>query len=69
MRLVAAWLAFWVGFGLLDRWAAKHGASLSVASRVLFHTDHPLGRLVFSASLGMGAGTLWHHIISGDSRG
>ena len=63
MRPVAAWCAFWVGFGLLDRAADRRGVSLSHATRRMFRTDTPAGQVAVTAAIGAGAAVLQRHIL------
>lgn len=51
--------------GLIDFWCAKNavvGDSLSECTRALFRTEHPVGRIAFSATYATGAYVLWAHI-------
>ena len=50
-RTDAAWLAFWVGFGLVDYAADRRGHSLCTSARRVLHTDTPAGRVVFTVGL------------------
>lgn len=63
MRLVLAWSAFWVGFGVLDYAADRHGNSLCTAIRRVFHTDTPAGQVALTAALGAGRAVLERHLL------
>lgn len=57
-----AWAGFWVGFGLLDYAASKHGASLCDSARRLARTDTRPGRAVIYTGLIGGAVVLARHV-------
>lgn len=61
-RELAAWSAFWVGFGVLDNEAAKRGKSLCATVRWAFNTDTPAGRVRFTAAYLTGAYILYRHV-------
>lgn len=62
-RTAAAWATFWVGFGLLDWAADRRGHSLCAATRHVFKTNSPTGRLAFTAAYGTGAMVLYAHVV------
>lgn len=62
-RADAAWVAFWVGFGLLDYAADRRGKSLCTSARHMFRTDTPMGKLRFAAGYGAGALILFAHVV------
>jgi hypothetical protein len=41
----------------------RDGATLSEFTRATFRTHTPVGRVAFSAALGIGAGVFWRHIL------
>lgn len=59
----SAWGAFWVGFGLLDYAADRHGHSLCTAVRWLFRTHTPIGRRTLTVSLVGGLVVLLRHLL------
>lgn len=61
-RVDAAWVGFWVGFGLLDYCADRRGLSLSDTWRHVLHTNTPAGRLTSTALLATGALILHQHL-------
>ena len=61
-RADAAWLAFWVGFGLLDYAADHRGRSLCTSVRHVFRTESPAGRVALDAFLGVGVVVLRRHL-------
>lgn len=63
LRDALAWSTFWVGFGLLDYTADRHGRSLCTSVRWLFRTHTPVGRLALSAVFGTGAMVLHRHLM------
>lgn len=67
-RADAAWLAFWVGFGLLDYAADRRGKSLCTTARHLFHTETLAGKLRFGAAFGTGALVLFAHVVKEERR-
>jgi hypothetical protein len=62
-RVIVAWLAFWAGFGLLDYWADRRGKSLCTATRHLFRTHTPAGRVTFTGAFTAGALILHRHLL------
>lgn len=62
-RADVAWLAFWVGFGLLDYAADRRGRSLCTSTRRVFHTDTPAGRAALDGSLAIGYLVLRRHLL------
>lgn len=62
-RAALAWAAFWVGFGLLDYATDRHGKSLCHATRWLFRTHTPAGKVAFTAAFGAGALALHRHVL------
>lgn len=62
-RADVAWLAFWVGFGLLDYAADRRGRSLCTSARHIFRTETPRGKLAFAAAYGAGSAILFAHVI------
>lgn len=62
-RADVAWLAFWVGFGLLDYAADRRGRSLCTSTRRVFQTDRRAGRAAFTLALGAGALVLHRHVL------
>jgi hypothetical protein len=62
-RADVGWLAFWVGFGLLDYAADRRGYSLCTSARHLFHTDSPGGKLAFATAYGTGSLILFAHVV------
>lgn len=63
MRAVVGWLAFWAGFAALDVAADRRGASLCTATRRLFRTDTPAGKVALTAFLGTGHAVLHAHLL------
>lgn len=62
-RTAVAWLGFWVGFGLLDWWADRRGASLCHSVRWLFRTETCAGSAAFTATFGTGVVVLYRHVM------
>jgi hypothetical protein len=62
-RVDAAWLGFWVGFGLLDYAADRRGMSLCTSARHVFRTSTPAGKLAFAAAYGTGTLVLFAHVV------
>lgn len=58
-RADAAWVTFWVGFGLLDYAADRKGKSLCTSARRVLRTDTSTGKAVFTAGLVV----LWKHVL------
>jgi hypothetical protein len=58
----AAWLAFWVGFGLLDWTADRRGRSLCVTVRRLWRLNTHTGRAIGTAAYTAGALVLYRHV-------
>lgn len=62
-RVDAAWVGFWVGFGVLDYVADRRGKSLCTSTRRMFHTDTRRGQAIFAAAYGAGAVVLFAHVV------
>jgi hypothetical protein len=62
---LAGWLAFWLGFAVLDIIAARQGVSLSEVARWVFRTDTAPGAWAFTTALTLGSLALLHHIVFG----
>ncbi len=58
-----AWAGFWTTFGIVDWAADKRGLSLCAATRHVFRTNTPTGRLAFTAAYGTGAMVLYAHVV------
>lgn len=62
-RADAAWLGFWVAFGVGDYIADRYGYSLCTSGRRVLALHTPAGRAGFRVGYSLGAVVLYRHLM------